>query len=333
MVAQLDRDYIRTRPLEAMSRFISYALLEGRPLTTRGRWINSILFAQFALVKRLPQLKKVEKPIFILGIGRSGSTILGKVLSMHEQLCFLNEPKALWHVVCPEGDLVGSYSRDPGRYRFDAQDVTSEMCEAARRLYGYCLSITGSQRILDKYPEMIFRVPFIQKIFPDAKLIFLTRNGWDTTCSISTWTQRYGQRVEQERHDWWGVNQRKWHLLVQEVVANDPQLAKVYSEIETFTRPEDKATVEWVVNMREGLRILHSKPEHMVQVKYEEIVKRPKRTLEKLLDFCELPKDEVCISYARQKLAPVPAKPRFSLHPVIQEVFLETMGALGYSVN
>ncbi len=102
MPAQLDSLYIRTRPTKAVSRLISYALFEGRPLTTRGRWINPLVFALSGTLKTLPQIKKVKKPIFIIGMGRSGTTILGVVMSMHRDVGFLNEPKALWHSIYPQ---------------------------------------------------------------------------------------------------------------------------------------------------------------------------------------------------------------------------------------
>jgi hypothetical protein len=75
MIAQLDPNYIRMRPTKAVTRLISYALFEGRPLTTKGRWINPLVFSLFALEKRLPLLNKVKRPMFIVGTGRSGTTI------------------------------------------------------------------------------------------------------------------------------------------------------------------------------------------------------------------------------------------------------------------
>ena len=90
MIAQLESLYIRSRPWKLWSRLISYGLFEGRPLTTRGQWINPLVFAHFAVEKHLPRLRRVEKPVFILGTGRSGTTILGIVLSMHREVGFLN---------------------------------------------------------------------------------------------------------------------------------------------------------------------------------------------------------------------------------------------------
>ena len=150
MIAQLDRAYIRTRPLKVWSRLVSYALFEGRPLTTRGRWINSLVFAHMAVWKRLPPLKRVEKPIFILSTGRSGTTILGLVMSMHREIGFLNEPKALWHSVFPFEDFIGNYSRGQAYVRLTETMASAEVRSAAHRLLGAYLRVAGARRVLDK---------------------------------------------------------------------------------------------------------------------------------------------------------------------------------------
>jgi hypothetical protein len=292
-----------------------------------------LLFAQFSLVKRLPQMKRVDKPIFVLGTGRSGTTILGKLLSIHPWVNFLNEPKALWHAIYPEEDLIGSYSRGPAYYRLGAENVTPEMLRAARRLYGYCLALTGSRRIVDKYPEMIFRIPFLFALFPDAKLIFLVRNGWDVARSVTAWSQREGGQVGSEVHDWWGADRRKWHLLVRDVVNHDPLFADALEEIATLTRHEDMAAVEWIATMQEGLRLVQSMADRIHQVRFEALTSRPERTLKDLLAFCELPEDSLLLSYAQRILVPIPTRQPIALPRTIEPPFTETMQALGYAVG
>ena len=114
MPAQIDRRYVRASPFKACGRLVSWSLFEGRPLTTRGRWINPLVFALYGIQRRLPQLHRVERPIFIVGTGRSGTTVLGTVLSLHRELGFLNEPKALWHAVLPSGRHVARQA--PSRF-------------------------------------------------------------------------------------------------------------------------------------------------------------------------------------------------------------------------
>ena len=44
-------------------------------------------------------------PVFIIGCGRSGTTILGKTLSNHPKIKYLNERRDLWHKIYPEFNI------------------------------------------------------------------------------------------------------------------------------------------------------------------------------------------------------------------------------------
>ncbi|MCF6218706.1 MAG: sulfotransferase [Gammaproteobacteria bacterium] len=331
MVAQVDARYIKKRPTKLYSRLVSYLLFEGRPLTTRGQWINPLLSASFSLYKRLPQLKTADNPVFILGTGRSGTTILGIVLSMHKDVGFLNEPKALWHAIHPNEDLIGSYSRKSASYYLNASDVDELMKRNAHRLFGAYLTATFSKRVVDKYPELIFRVPFVKSLFPDAKFLFLVRNGWDTCHSIEGWSARLGKQKNGEIHDWWGVNNRKWNLLLEQVVSQHEDLVSYVGDMKQWTNHVDMAAVEWIVTMREGLQLERRYPGHVLRVKYEELCVSAQSELKKIIDFCQLRQDEVFSQYAQQTLHLTPPKSPFPLAENIQEPFTQTMRQLGYA--
>lgn len=245
MVAQIDIKYIKTSYVQTIKRLVSYGLFEGRPLTTKGQWINPLIFTHFGIEKKLPQLKKVEKPIFIVGTGRSGTTILGVLLSMHKQVGFLNEPKALWHSIYPHEDIIGNYSRSKAKYRLTAEDADPRTIKNAHKLFGAYSRILGVERVVDKYPELIFRIPFVREIFPDAKFIFLIRSGWETCHSINSWSQRLGETKNDETHDWWGANDRKWKIMLEELIRPSPLFADCYEEIKNFGSHSDRASVEW----------------------------------------------------------------------------------------
>ncbi len=332
MIAQIDSSYIRMRPWKLWSRLVSYALFEGRPLTTRGRWINSLVFAHFAIEKRLPTFKQVEKPVFILGTGRSGTTILGVVLSMHRDVGFLNEPKALWHSIYPEEDLVGNYSRsNNARYRLDTADASPAAIRFAQRILGFYLVATFSGRVVDKYPELIFRVPFVRAIFPDAKFLFLARNGWDTCHSIEKWSDRLGQQVRSETHDWWGIDRRKWNLLLNEIIPEHADLAPFAQEMRNWTNQTDMAAVEWIVSMREGLALLDKHPREVMQVRYETLCSKPQETIKEIIKFMELSdNDSQVLRYAESTLQSVATKEPFKLNKFIEEPFHKVMLELGY---
>lgn len=331
LVAELDPIYIKTRPGKAFARLVSHLFFQGRFLTTRHRWLNSFLLAEMRLMTALPQLKSVNKPIFIMGMGRSGSTILGKVLSMHREVGFLNEPKAIWFTVDPREDVNGNFYRGPAQYHFAASDVTPERRKTIQRIYGFYQLVTGSSRIVDKNPEVIYRIPYIREFFPDARFVFLARNGWDTIYSTTAWSKREGRKVNGVLEDWWGANQRKWKFMVDQLVSSDPLLSTRKEEISKFTRHEDMAAVEWTISIREGLQWLKELPEAVHLIRYENLTERPAEALKALLDFCELPDDKVFLDYAKRVLAPGRThNERIGLSPAIEPLFLETMSELGY---
>lgn len=331
MPAQIDKYYIQTRPSRLWSRLLSYAFFEGRPLTTKGQWINPLIFAHFAIEGWLPQLKRAEAPIFVLGAGRSGTTILGVLMSMHPKVGFLNEPKAMWHAAMGGGeDLIGSYDRGPARYRLEAEDATPEISRRMHRVHGAYLRSTFTSRVVDKYPELVFRVPFVQAIFPDAKFLFISRNGWDTCGSIKGWSARQGKTQGEEVHDWWGADGRKWHLLVEQIVIEHPDLASHAETMKNWQAQEQRAIVEWIVTMREGLARAKAQPGHVLQIRYEDMCAAPRDWMARIAGFTDLPQDETFLSYAENKLTSVPRKPPFPLEPCLEAPFAQTMRLLGY---
>jgi hypothetical protein len=333
LIAQIDRRYLRTAPRRVVPRLLSYALFEGRPVTTSGRWINPLLFGLFAAAKRLPPPKAVVKPVFIVGTGRSGTTVLGVVLSMHRDVGFLNEPKALWHAIHPGEDLIGNYTRASAAYQLDESDVSEEVRTAAHRLFGTYLFVTGSRTLVDKYPELLFRAPFVKAIFPDARFLFLVRNGWDTCRSIENWSERKGRIERSEAHDWWGVDRRKWCLLIDQVAVHDPDLGGAQDDLRHLEYQHQMAAVEWLLTMRQGIAVRERYPNDVLEVRYEELTQHPERILPELSHFCGLRPDPSFLEYGREVLHPSPPREPFDLSPSIRSAFEQTMKTLGYAVE
>lgn len=331
MVAQIDKKYIITRPYKLWSRLLSYGLFEGRPLTTSGQWINPVLFMLFNIYKKIPMRKKTRAPVFILGTGRSGTTILGVVLSIHKDVGFLNEPKAIWHSIHPNEDLIGSYSRLSGRYRLFEHDATADIISNAHKLFCTYLATSFSRRVVDKYPELIFRVPFVKAIFPDAKFLFLTRNGWDTCHSIESWSNRLGDTKFGEVHDWWGANNRKWNLLLDQIVPEHLDISPHIESMRNWNNQTNMAALEWIVTMREGLQILNQFPNDVKLIRYEALCENPREVLNQISQFCSLDgSDEVFLNYGATVLKPVKQKKPFLLEQAIEAPFIKTMNELGY---
>lgn len=324
MPAQLDRRYAAARPTKALARMLAAGLFEGRPLTARARWLNPLVFAGLAAARALPQLAPVRAPLYLIGTGRSGTTWLGKVLSLHPELGFLNEPKALWHAAIPDEDLIGSYTRAPARLVLDERDATPHAARVLTRAYGAFLRLTGSRRVLDKYPELVFRVECVRALFPDARFLLLVRSGADTCRSVAAWSARRKTNARGEKRDWWGLERRKFQILVQQGAAREPDLAGHEGELLALTRQEDMAALEWILAMRAGLAATERYPENVHVVGYDELLARPRETVHRALDFAALPRDQLALRYAESSAERHTSTSQVELATILHQPFEET---------
>jgi len=283
----------------------------------------------YRIQKILPFPKKVIEPVFILGTGRSGTTILGVTLGMHRDVGFLNEPKALWAYAFENEDLIGSYNQNQASYILDETSATTEVKQRLHKVFGHYLRFTFSSKVVDKYPELIFRFPFVRAVFPDAKFIFLFRDGYDTCNSIENWSRRLGVAQGGENHDWWGRNNRKWNLLCDQLVSKDDALAIHLSKIKDYKDHTAMAAVEWIVTMKKGLELVNKYPGIVLPVKYEDYVNEG-RVREEVLKFCGLKKDDNFAIYCGKVLSAAPSKPKFELPAEITSEFSRVMSRLGY---
>lgn len=329
MVAQIDKSFLKLSLKKTYSRLISYFFYEGRPLTTKGRWFNRIVFFLFFVQKYLPFPKEIKFPVFILGTGRSGTTILGLTLGMHNDVGFLNEPKALWSYLSDKEDLIGSYNLNDAVYELNDRDLSESQIALAHRIFGHYLNFSVSNRVVDKYPELIFRYSFVKKIFPDAKFVFLYRNGADTCQSIVHWSERLGLEVGGDIHDWWGVNRRKWYYLVNQIVSKDELLMGSVDIIRQYTNHQHMALVEWIVTMRKGMELVAKYPNDVFALKYEDYVGSAD-IRNGLLEFLELEADGNYDKYCSAVLSAPKGRNSIEVPKEISAAFQNVMAELGY---
>lgn len=333
MIAQLSLSFIKARPSKIWPRLVAYLFFEGRPLTTRGRWVNPLVFAMYRVWTVFPFRSPVTDPIYILGIGRSGTTILGTILALHKDVGFLNEPKALWHAALGDDDVVGSYSNSPGHIRMSEEEITHNKSIRLQVFYRAFLSVSGCHRIVDKYPELVFRCQFLTHVFPNSRKIALVRNGVDNCVSICRWSKFQGKATTTHIDDWWGRDLRKWRTLVEEVITPDPFYSSALPAILAFTNHTDMAAVEWIATMREILAQHAIDPENLFIVRYEDLVSNTHQTLTQILKFCDLDDDKNMLKFAVKELRTVQRAPDPELHTAIRPIFDKTMKELGYSTG
>lgn len=129
------------------------------------------------------------KMLFVIGAPRSGTTMLERILSAHSMIQGGPEPHLLtplahlgpWakvdkapydHVLAAESQKL--FIEQLPHQEQDYWDACRAYCDI---LYGRYLSGKGTKPVcLDKTPAYALILPFMQRVFPDAKYVVLTRH-------------------------------------------------------------------------------------------------------------------------------------------------------------
>jgi hypothetical protein len=229
---------------------------------------------------------------------------------------------------CFRIEQVVLYNKNPGKYILKKTDVTVKDAAFVKGVYSFCLKSSGTSIIVDKYPEMLFRTEYLCTIFKNPKFIFLTRNAADTIESTKTWSDDHRDKHGSE--DWWGVSNRKWQLLMNELVPQDDYLRDHFSLISQITGEADKAAVEWIVSMNRGLKEMLRFPDKFLRVRYEDLCNQPESELLKICDFLEIKTDSELIDFGKKVMRPTSPSKIPLVHPLLREVIEDLSVKLGY---
>ncbi|MEE9493955.1 MAG: sulfotransferase [Gammaproteobacteria bacterium] len=330
MIAQLDKEYMQFSKRFAIRRVASYLLFEGRPHTTKGQWINPFVRGFLNILAAIPGNSHADRPIYITGLGRSGTTILGKLLSLHKDVGFLNEPKLMWAMADAKTDVCADYVSAGGRFCLEAVDAQPDTARMVNRILSRYTRLVGVSRAVDKYPEFIFRIDYLKATLPDAKIIFIARNGIDAVASVANWSQVKGVQKDGQVDDWWGRGDIKWTYLCEQILTVNPDYSDVVNLGLNKIDHANRAALEWIVTMRQGLQAVENNPDLVYRINYEELVEKPREQLTQLMQACELSVSDTVLDYAEKSLYTLRKKPMPDLHAPVAALFESTMREMGY---
>lgn len=243
---------------------------------------------------------KISRPIFIVAAPRSGSTLLFETLAASSQLCTVGG-EAHWLVEGIAELRPGTPGVDSNR--LTAQQATSRVADDIREAIlarlqdhsGQSLAAPGALRFLEKTPKNSLRIPFFDRVFPDAQFIFLWRDPRENISSI----------MEAWRSGQW----------------------RTYPRLEGFEGP-------WSLLLPPGWRGMNGKPLHEIAawqwqrtndivlddlqrlsrerwttLEYADLIRDPAAAIGKLCEFLRMPVDA---TLAQRLSEPLPAS-RYTL--------------------
>lgn len=121
-----------------------------------------------------------ESPVFVVAFPRSGTTLLEQTLDAHPQLRSMDEQPIVQAAL---DDMVALGVRYPE----ELSRLTTEQLAAIRARYfersAARVKVGPGQRIVDKNPLNMLRLPTIKRLFPNAPIILAVRHPCDVVLS------------------------------------------------------------------------------------------------------------------------------------------------------
>jgi len=241
-------------------------------------------------------MDKIRKPIFIVGCGRSGTSLLFQILQKHPQLAATRgypdgEDHLGW---VSHGDCIiaglGNAAIGKGHtgYHYclymDQSDVTPDIVQSMHSYYhDEVLGGDTSRRVLNKCPHLSNKLRYVRSIFPDAKFIHVIR---DCLPVVSSWILQM-QTVPEQVLYWPEIDFPCFWVLPSPVRGNKAHIFRNNNRI--FPGGGTRLLVDYweKVNRNIPLQLIDT-PDHLLMVKYEDLCCSPFRTLRSITEFCEL---------------------------------------------
>ena len=126
---------------------------------------------------------QTERPIFVIGLYRSGTTLLRYVLDSHSRIAVPPETAFI-----PElADLINDERCMAGfaGMGFDREHVLSQMRRFLGYFYGNYAQSRGKARWGDKSPNHVDHLEWIAELYPSATFLIITRDALDQIYSFT----------------------------------------------------------------------------------------------------------------------------------------------------
>ncbi|WP_036484767.1 sulfotransferase [Myxosarcina sp. GI1] len=280
-----------------------------------------------------------DKPIFILGAPRSGTTWLGKTFEQHPDIDCWYENNAVWS---------WGNSRNANDVLTE-QNLTPKIKSYIKKRFAKRLEKSGKKYIVDKTPRNCLRIPFLHAVFPDAKVIMLIRDGRSVINSTKKELNKpKGIPWIEIRNRLKNVSFWEWYTLIPRVSSRLKSMLGVeldfwgarppgWSEWIDKYSTQTLLAKQWAATMTIGIKEGRKLPsDRYIEVRYEDLINNPQEEFTKLINFLDIENPSPIIDFAKTTGDPNRInKWKKSLNQnildEIKEIMEPTMIELGYS--
>jgi hypothetical protein len=129
-----------------------------------------------------------DRPVFIVGAPRSGTTLLRSMLDSHPNICCPTWETALFDRLSPmiNGDFAKGRGKEPNFCTLERAEVIDWMRRAAEDLIQLLVAGSGKPRWGEKTPSHVFHMALIHEVFPRAQFVHIIRSGWEVVRSLQS---------------------------------------------------------------------------------------------------------------------------------------------------
>jgi len=234
-----------------------------------------------SLGKSFPEkfIGKIRNPVFLIGCGRSGTSMLTILLRNHQDICSFSEANEIWD---PKGYpwYCSKLKRPPIWYDtntyFDVwRDYFDERYQRdLKAIFGCFQYISKKKVFLNKSPMNTYRIPEILKLFPDAEIIHIIRDGRAVAFS---WAKK--QYAAIKKHE--NVFRKRGYYYS-------------FDELVKFTLKSWIVHMEEVEKQKKKLNLLDK--DIMIEFTYEDFCKRPEEHIDLICNFLSLSRERFKIN-------------------------------------
>lgn len=250
----------------------------------------------------MPHAERDRLPVrFIVGCGRSGTTVLGQVVSMNPSVKYLREPYHLWQTIDTRMDVTGLHSSpEDTQLFFEREDSTPEARVKFDKLIARSGRTQEHECVIEKTPHNAARLGWIRAAVPNASVVHMVRNGLSVVRSIGRIVSKpyYRLGFKPSYNQWWGTRSSKWKRLSREASAR----GYFPDEVGQLRTNEQRGAYEWLVSIGEIDRWRETLGDQLLEVRYTDLTMKTEETCEQIAAHFEIPCNKRWVSRANKIL-------------------------------